>query len=72
VPPHRPRDLEPVDPRQHHVQHDRVKAVAVEQFQGALTRPGDLRLVALGLEVESEAIGKVLFVFDYQDLHVNR
>jgi hypothetical protein len=38
-----------------------------KQFQGGLAGLDGLHLVAFGFEVEAQALGQVLFVFDNED-----
>jgi hypothetical protein len=57
-----------IAPRQHHVEHHEIDArVGREPVEGRLAGGGGLRDVPLGFEVEAEAVGQVLFVFDDED-----
>ncbi len=61
-------DLEAVNARQHHVEHDGVEALppAEEHVERRLAVGHRLDAVALGFEVEAQAVGEVLLVLDYQ------
>ena len=44
-----------------------VCCAAEQQLEGRLAGIHDFDLIALGFEVEAQALGEVLLVFDYQD-----
>ena len=62
-------DLKAVASRQHHVEHDRVirRAIGEQAIERGLAVAIDVNRVALGLEVEPQAIGQVCLVFNDQD-----
>ncbi len=60
---------ETVFARQHDVKHQQIEIAGFrqKQLERGLTRVHHLGAVTLGLQIEAQAIGQVLFVFDHQD-----
>ena len=57
-------DLKAVHPRQHDIQQDEVERGL---RKGVFAVVHGLHFIAFGFQVEAQAIGKMLFVFDNQD-----
>ena len=62
-------NLKAVDARQHDVENDRVKLLFGGLVEPRFAGVGVYGFVALGLEVKSEAVGQVFFVFDNEYFH---
>ena len=64
-----PHHREPVLAGQHHIQHHHVEPLRARQqpFERRFPRLHHFHPIALGFQVETQALGQVHFVFHYQD-----
>src|SRR5205823_796532 len=61
--------LEPVELRQHHIEHDRVVLVRLRHPQRVFAGARDIRRQALAREAAADEIGHTRLVFDDQHTH---
>jgi hypothetical protein len=63
-------DLEAVDPGQHHVQHDQVRALLAQQLQAVLTRRGGHHAVALASQAHLQGGAyRLVVLYQQQESH---